>query len=223
VSETPSRRERRQLERQRRPQRGHGPAPRRPRRIGGIWIGLGVVAIAIVGVLAAQALGVIKTGPPPVDLDQGKYQVGPAEVMGEHLPDEGNGHVGGGQKVSYGSTPPASGSHWGQPAGPVPWGIKDQQLPSEAVVHNMEHGGVVIWYKGLTAEDTSKLKDLVALLRTNGYNKIVLMPYADMQDARVAVSAWRWLLKLPSYDDAPIVKFVKAHYDGPDAPERGLP
>ena len=40
-----------------------------------------------------------------------------------------------------------------------------------------------------------------------------------LTDARIAVTSWRWLLKLPAFDDVQIVKFVKAHYEGPDAPE----
>ena len=67
-----------------------------------------------------------------------------------------------------------------------------------------------------------KLKDLVRLMSNNGFKKIVLEPYADMSDAKVAISAWDWGLKLPGYDDVQVVKFVKAHYDGPDAPERGI-
>ena len=207
--------------RQQRQDRVHGPAPRRSPRIGPAWIGVGAPGALAALFFAAQAFGWIKTGPPPLSLSDPKYAVG-SEVIGTQQPDESNVHVPSGQKVTYGTNPPTSGSHWGAPAGPVPWGIKDSQLPSEAVVHNMEHGGVIIWYKALTAAEVDDLKDLVSVLRANGYPKVILMPYADMSDARIAVSAWRWLLKLPNYDDVPIVRFVKQHYDGPDAPERGV-
>ncbi len=217
-----TRRERREQQRRQRGRRPQGPAPRRGGGIPGIWIGLGVIVLAVGVVFGAQALGVFKAGPPSVDLNQSKFQT-TNEVVGTKNPDEGNSHVNPGEKVTYKQSPPTSGSHWPSPAAPAPWGIKDVQLPNEVVVHNLEHGGVVIFYKGLTADETNKLKDLVRLLMNNGYKKMVLEPYADMSDARVALSAWDWGLKLATYDDAQIVKFVRAHYDGPDAPEQGVP
>ena len=217
-----TRRERREQMRQQQGRRPHAPATRHPRRIPGIWIGFGIIVVAVALLLGAQALGVFAPGAPPVDLKAARYDP-QNEVIGSQLPDEGNAHIPAGQKATYGTTPPTSGSHWNQSgAAPVPWGIKDTTLPDEAIVHNLEHGGVVVFYKGLTADETSKLKDLVRVLTNNGFPKIVLEPYPQMQDARIALSAWRWQLKLPGHDDVQIVKFVRAHYDGPDAPERGV-
>jgi uncharacterized protein DUF3105 len=223
MSTTGTRRDRRERARRTADRQKHAGAHGRAgqRRIGGAWIVLGALVALVALFFAAQALGFIRPGPPPVDLNSPKFS--PAGVVGVQSKNEGNSHAPAGQTVTYGTNPPTSGSHWAAPAGPVPWGIKETQLPREAVVHNMEHGGLVIWYKALTADETTKLKELVSQLRTSGYPKIVLMPYADMSDARVAVTAWTWSLKLQGFDDAPIVQFVKQHYDGPDAPERGVP
>ena len=222
-----TRRERREQQRRQRHRRPSGPSKQRaPRRINGLVIAAGIVVLGVILVLGAQQIGVFRAGPPPVDINLGKYNLQPDEVIGQKLPDEGNSHVPTGQKVTYNQNPPTSGSHWNSaaPPAPVPWGIKDSEQPNEAIVHNLEHGGIVIFWKGLTSDDVDKLKDLVRLMSNNGLKKIVLEPYADMpSDARIAVSAWDWGLKLPAYDDVQIVKFVKAHYDGVDAPERGLP
>lgn len=207
--------------RRERPHRHNAPAPRR-RRIGGPWIPIGLVAAVAAVVFALYQMGVFAPGAPQVNLSDPKYGVEPTDVIGTQQPDEKNTHVPSGQRIQYGTVPPTSGSHWGQPAGPVAWGVKDITQPDEAVVHNLEHGGIVIGYKGLSDQETQKLKDLVALLRQNGYPKIVLQPYPPLTDSRIAITAWRWLLKLPTFDDVQIVKFVKAHYDGPDAPERGV-
>ena len=169
-------------------------------------------------VFAAYQLGAFAPGRPPVDLNAAKY-IATGEVIGTRYPDEGNGHVPAGQRVSYNTNPPTSGSHWAQPAGLVPWGIKDTTLPDEATTHNLEHGGIVIGYKGLTAEETKQLADIVRVLMNNGYPKIVLQPYPALTDARIALSAWRWQLKLQAFDDVAVVKFVKQHFRGPDAPE----
>jgi hypothetical protein len=220
MSRAVTRRERREQMRQHRSQRPHGPAPRR-RRIGGAWIGLGVIAAGAAILFALYALGVFVPGAAPVDLRDKKYDPS-NEIIGQQFPDEGNAHINAGQKATYGTNPPTSGSHWSAPAAPAAWGIKDTTLPDEVVVHNMEHGGVVIFYKGLDANETAKLKDLARSLTQFGYPKIILEPYPQLSDARIAISAWRWQLKLATYDDVAIVKFVRAHYDGPDAPERGV-
>jgi len=220
MSKVVTRRDRREQLRRERPSRSHGPAPRRG-RIGGMWIGVGVIAAAAAIVFALYQLGVFAPGTPPVSINDKKYDP-TNEVIGQQFPDEGNPHVQSGQKVQYGTLPPTSGGHWAQPVGPIAWGIKDTTFPDEAVVHNLEHGGVLSVYKGLTDQELAKLKDIVRVLLQNGYPKVILEPYAGMTDARIAVSSWRWQLKLPGFDDVPIVKFVKAHYDGPDAPERGV-
>jgi hypothetical protein len=225
VSDTLTRRERReQQRRQRHRKTGKPSTPNRRPRIGGIWIVVGIVVLGAILIFGAQQLGVFRAGPPPVDINLGKYNLVEGEVIGQKFPDEGNSHLPTGQKATYNQNPPTSGSHWNSvaPPAPVPWGIKDAQQPNEAIVHNMEHGGVVIFWKGLSSDEVDKLKDLVRLMTNNGFKKIVLEPYADMSDAKIAVSAWDWGLKLPGYDDVQIVKFVKSHYDGADAPERGV-
>lgn len=221
MSELPTRRERREQMREERHQRPHRTPPTRGRPPSAAWMILWVVGGVALLLVISQASGFFAPGAPPVDLDDPKYEL-TNEVIGRQLPDEGNAHIAAGQSGQYGTIPPASGNHWGAPAAPATWGTKDAELRDEVTVHNLEHGGVVIGYKALDAEATQKLKDLVSVLRQNGFTKIILHPYSKMQDARIAVSAWRWQLKLPNYDDVPIVKFVKAHYDGPDAPERGV-
>lgn len=194
------------------------PPPKRGKSRSGLWVGLGIV-VAIVGlIVGARAIGFFEPGVPPIDLSDPKYD--PAnEVIGQHFESEGNSHIPAGQRATYKNTPPTSGTHWGAPAAPATWGIKEQELADEVTTHNLEHGGIVISYKALTEEQVDELKDLVNLLRQNGFTKIILQPYSKMNDARVAVSAWNWQLKLATYEDVPIVKFVRSHYENPEAPE----
>ncbi|HUG55990.1 MAG TPA: DUF3105 domain-containing protein [Candidatus Limnocylindrales bacterium] len=192
------------------------------RRGNGLWIGVAVVAVLVVGILGLRAAGVFDPPPAEININDPRFNVGP-EGIGEKVDDEGNTHVSSGQQVTYRTNPPASGAHWGAPAGPVPWGIKDSELPEESVVHNLEHGGIVIWYSGLTDDEVAELQGLVRALRSQGFNKIILMPYASLQDAKVALTAWTWLLKLDEYDEVPIVQFVKTRYQPIEAPERNVP
>ncbi|MDE3102104.1 MAG: DUF3105 domain-containing protein [Chloroflexota bacterium] len=219
---TVTRRERREQERARRARRP-APQPTRPRRT--LYVAAGVVIVVAALIAGGRALGIF--GPPPAPADPllaAKYDVAGATI-GTHEADEGNAHVPVGQKVTYKTDPPTSGSHWDQAGvAPVSWGVKDTTQPNEAIVHNLEHGGIVVFYKDLSAGDLSSLSALVREIAQNGYPKMVLEPY-PLKDPgiHIALSAWRWSLKLPAYDDVQIVKFVKAHYEGPDAPEPQTP
>ena len=57
---------------------------------------------------------------------------------------------------------------------------------------------------------------------SSGYPKVVVEPYPDLKDAKVALTSWDWILKLQTVDQAQVIKFFRAHYDSPDAPERGV-
>ena len=69
--------------------------------------------------------------------------------LGQVQPDQGNGHVQAGDKVTYPVCPPASGKHINQPGfGPLEpkvYGPDDASLPN-GWVHNLEHGGLVLLY-----------------------------------------------------------------------------
>lgn len=183
----------------------------------------GAIVVAVVALIAGgRALGVF--GPPPAPakpLAVQKYDVA-GETIGTQDLDEGRGHPSTGVKVAYKLDPPTSGDHWGSPAAPAPWGIKDATLPNEVTLHNLEHGGIVVHYKDLSADELSKLRELVRTMLQSGYPKIILQPY-PLTDARIAVTAWHWKLKLPGFDDVQIVKFVKSHYQSTEAPEPGVP
>ena len=56
-----------------------------------------------------------------------------------------------------------------------------------------------------------------------GFPKVILEPYPKLTDAKVALTAWSWLYKLPTVDQTQIVRFFRAHYDPVEAPERGTP
>ncbi len=66
-------------------------------------------------------------------------------------PDLGNRHPNTGEKVTYTYCPPASGPHYNASgAGPIQprlYGPSDRALP-EGWVHNLEHGAMVILYRG---------------------------------------------------------------------------
>ncbi len=220
---TTTRRERRERERTRQQRRrtggGGGPAPR---RIGQGWFVLGVAVAVVALILVARAVGVFDAPAAPIDVNAKEFDTA-GQTVGTKIEALGADHIPSGQKGTYNSVPPTSGQHWAAPAAPAPWGIKDTTLPNEVTTHNLEHGGIVIAYNNLSASETDQLKDIVRQLTAGGFPKVILEPYPDLKDAKVALTAWTWLYKLPNVDQTQIVRFFRAHYDPVEAPERGTP
>ena len=74
----------------------------------------------------------------------------PDPSLGTAQPDKGGTHVQDGTDVrgsnpdAYGSLPATSGPHW---ADPDNWGVYTTPQAESQVVHNLEHGGIVVWYQ----------------------------------------------------------------------------
>ena len=82
-------------------------------------------------------------------------------------PDMGHNHVDVGDKVTYTYCPPASGSHYNAPGvGPIAprlYGPADEPCP-QGWIHNLEHGAMVILYRGSDG-DPGPTEDGQAALR----------------------------------------------------------
>ncbi len=107
--------------------------------------------------------------------------------------------------------PPVGGPHWGQGGcgndpseasafcGPVPWGVYRASWAAGSVVHNMEHGGVVVWYNTDNAALVTDMEGWVGDLGDDGAF-VVMMPYDDIPDDTVALTAWTRREILPAAD-----------------------
>ncbi|USN97305.1 MAG: DUF3105 domain-containing protein [Candidatus Nomurabacteria bacterium] len=121
--------------------------------------------------------------------------------------DEGREHVSTGKIVSYKNTVPTSGTHSVQPAA---WGVSPTELPDEAIVHNMEHGGVVVSYR--PDADKATVEKLTALLSKPFSNKnflptkVILMPRSG-QESPILLASWRRTQELDKYDEQQIITY----------------
>lgn len=134
-------------------------------------------------------------------------------MMGEKMPDQGAQHVARGATHSaYNSNPPTSGPHWGDgTAGP---GIKSAPVPDELILHSMEHGAAVLWYKSdLPESDVERLKNVFQ----SASGKKIMLPRKDL-DVPVALTSWGYLLKLETIDETIIKDFIETNNDR--APEK---
>ncbi len=132
-------------------------------------------------------------------------------MMGEKIPDLGGEHVPRGTKHGvYNSNPPTSGPHWVDTAG---GGVKYDPTPDELLLHSMEHGAVVVWYKeGLDQAEINKIKEAY----DSASGKKIMISRKDL-DVPVALTSWGYLLKLQTVDQAKIKEFIETNNDrGPE-------
>jgi hypothetical protein len=85
--------------------------------------------------------------------------------------------------INYEMNPPTSGRHYQLPAQDGAYGEAPQD---EELVHTLEHGRVVVWFKPSLSED--QRADLKAFFDEDDY-QVVLVPRSDMP-YQVAASAW---------------------------------
>jgi hypothetical protein len=87
------------------------------------------------------------------------------------------------QRVNYDTNPPMSGRHYEIPAEDGAYGEAPQD---EQLVHSLEHGRVIVWFKPSLSEE--QRADLRALFDEDSY-QVLLVPRTDMP-YQVAASAW---------------------------------
>ena len=137
-------------------------------------------------------------------------------AIGEPVPVLVNiNHVPEGQRVDYQDAPPTSGQHWPTPAG---CGFYTESLPDERIVHNMEHGNVVVSYNFTNPAQTTELRqalDNVGLFEKWG----VARPYNRIPDGQVALSSWGRVHTMTGVNPGEIELFFEV-FAGELGPER---
>jgi Protein of unknown function (DUF3105) len=176
------------------------------------WRLLAIGGLLLVGVIII-ALVVLLGGSPGPDTTQ---------------PNDGNAHVAPGTTCRspeapcgpdpYSTIPGTSGPHW-DPSGIANWGVYSTPQNESQVIHNLEHGGIVIWYDpdALTDAQIAELASYVEGQVSSGISgryKFILTPWGGNVElgAAVAVTAWRELLKLDTFDMDAIRAFADDHY-----------
>jgi hypothetical protein len=124
---------------------------------------------------------------------------------------ETRSHVDG--AVQYNTNPPTSGDH---NASPATWGIYPTRPPTdERLVHNLEHGGVIISYDPAKVDESTveTLGRLVEDMRTPDRMCIILTPRPQgIEDGKpIALTSWGVLATLDSFDEGAIRAFWRDH------------
>ena len=147
-------------------------------------------------------------------------------------------HVGDGSPIKtypkgfeYSTFPPTSGPHYPIPA---PWNVYDDPVDEHILVHNLEHGGVVVQYgKDVSQEDLNSLLDWYR----KDPNGIVIAPLPALGNT-IALAAWSadtnlkagkvsnqraHLAKCPGFDEKAVDSFANTYgFRGPEYHPRAV-
>ena len=132
----------------------------------------------------------------------------PTADIGTAYDDEGNVHVSEPTPVDYTTVPPHSGNHWPQWAD---CGVYTSEVPDERIVHNLEHGQIVISYNLPNPDDVAQLVALTKELDDFDFWGI-LRPYSKLDEGKVGLSAWTVIDVMDGVDEERITRFYDEYY-----------
>ena len=139
-----------------------------------------------------------------------------ASAIGEPVPVLSNvTHVREGQRVEYSDAPPTSGQHWPATA---PCGFYPDGLPDERVVHNLEHGNIVVSYNITNPAQVTALRQVLEGVRQFD-DWGVARSYDKVPDGQVVITAWGRLHRMDGVNPGEIGLFFEA-FAGVAGPER---
>ncbi len=195
-------------------------APRRrveartPRRTRIYLIALGALAVLLVTTLLAFTL---RGGSEDV-----KAALAEGGCTRETFESQGQRHVETLPKgFKYNSVPATSGPHQPQPLAPIVWGVYDEPVEEIKVVHNLEHGGVIVQYGPEVSAQT--VRDIVAWYRDDPNGLVVApLPPALLEEQpelsdEIALTAWTYLQTCKRFNEEAFSNFVDLHRgNGPE-------
>ena len=153
-----------------------------------LYVALVVFAAAIIGSFVIQGI--------PLGGGGGGGETGTGEDVGERIAPmpvvyRPSNHIGPGSTYEgeYNSTPPTSGPHWD--TGWAGCGFFEEESPDEQVVHNMEHGQVIISYN---LSDEGQIEQVREIARSLPGRRswMIMRPYSKIGAGRIALTAWGW-------------------------------
>ena len=120
----------------------------------------------------------------------------------------------------YNTVPPTSGPHWDA------WsacGFYNYPLPDELLVHNLEHGNIIVSYNLTDEADVAALREAVDAIPLAAEFAIVRR-YQQIPEGMVALTTWGVLDRMIGVDAPRVARFF-TDYPGNTGPEfpNGLP
>ncbi len=121
----------------------------------------------------------------------------------ESFPDEleGKPHLAANATFDdYKTNPPTSGVHRGQTS---PWGSYRESPEKENLVHNLEHGGIIIHYKDLTDDQIDQVDEFA----DSFVDGVISVPNPDI-DKPIVLASWRHMQKCDELSTTAIEGYI---------------
>jgi uncharacterized protein DUF3105 len=188
-----------------------------------VMLGGGALAALAAVVVIVALLGLGGGGPSPEEVRADLVAAGCTLQAVKAQP--GNHSLAEDETAKWNTDPPTNGPHFGfdrnQALGTVIWGSYTEPLQLARVVHNLEHGGVYIFYGDEVPEPV--VEQLRAFYERH-QNGTLLAPYPKLGD-RIALGAWvadgeegkGYLAKCTAFDEGAFSTFFDAfQFKGPE-------
>jgi hypothetical protein len=141
------------------------------------------IGIAVLVVIAIAALVVSERIAENAPVGVSESEAGCSSV--EEFEATSRDHIEvGAQHEPYNSSPPTNGPHYADPA---QTGFYASALPPEQLVHNLEHGQIVIWFAPDAPQEVRN--DIEQIVRAEP-TVTVASPYEGELDGNLALTAW---------------------------------
>ena len=168
--------------------------------------------IAAVVIVAVVALVLSDNAPTTISVPDGVAASAAGCNDVEQFAEQSRDHIDlGAEHDPYNSSPPTSGPHYGTPADP---GFYPNPLEPEQLVHNLEHGQIVIWYDPeAPASAVDGIQALVENANQRAQNSglvepLLAAPFEGLDSGfGYALAGWRNLQSCESYSRAAIDDF----------------
>jgi hypothetical protein len=185
-------------------------ARRRYRRSNMVTIGVAVV----VGSLVVFAI-MLERGAGDEAIGVAAAEAG-CDQIEEHEP-EGRQHVEDGVQVPYQTDPPTSGPHYAEWADP---GFYEQPVPAENLVHNLEHGQLVIWYR---PDASSEVLDDIRDFAEGTQPAILATPWPTIESPfSFTITGWAASQSCEQFSEDALAEF-RQRYQGKGPEPVGIP
>lgn len=133
--------------------------------------------------------------------EQTQLATNPPDAIYDHLPSTSGPHLGGQVAVT---------------------GVYDEYVDERLVVHNMEHGYVVMWYgQDADPDQVEALKAFAQERIDDGDSEIIVAEYNQPMDdgANFAFAAWERRQLCEEFDEGVALGFIDEHMNNQRAPE----
>lgn len=157
--------------------------------------------------------------PNTADYGVSQEEAGCGEVESPELQEAQHIEVGT-EHDPYSSNPPTSGPHYAAPVAPIDTGFYTNEIEPEKVIHNLEHGMIVIWYR---PDAPQKTIDAVEAAVDEQPAATVAVPWDQLDEGTdVAITAWGKLQSCAQVSKDVVDEF-RAEFQGKGPENVGIP